>query len=397
MTGNGFAPLRRRARGLAAVLMLLMPPYAAAEEAVSTQAELGPVRVDVRLAPADPLIGDPVELTVTVTAEKDVEVLMPEFGEALDEYTILDFVPRQQLDSEGRTVQTQKYRLQPPFSGTQAIPPILVEFVDRRPGQRAAPEGLDAYELLTDRLEFQVQSVLPQAAEAELKPPLGELEPLAAPPRPRWPWLAAGLAVLAIAAPFLVKAVLAWRRRARKRSAYEVARGRLERLLSRPFPSGDQVDPFFVELSAIVRRYLEDRFELRAPELTTEEFLAAVGSPSPHVMSTSSGAGKAAAGRARARKARDATASTLPVSSGSGDATALSREHQSLLQEFLKQADLVKFAGVRPGRDDIQRSIDATRRFLEETRDAAPLIDVPVDEPSRTDDPQPPRQEVPGA
>ena len=135
MTGNGFAPFRRRARGLAAVLMLLMPPYVVAEEAVSTQTELGPVRVDVRLAPADPLIGDPVELTVTVTAEKDVEVLMPEFGEALDEYTILDFVPRQQLDSEGRTVQTQKYRLQPPFSGTQAIPPILISSATSRPAR----------------------------------------------------------------------------------------------------------------------------------------------------------------------------------------------------------------------------------------------------------------------
>lgn len=32
-----------------------------------------------------------------------------------------------------------------------------------------------------------------------------------------------------------------------------------------------------MEISAIIRRYLEDRFELRAPELTTEEFLGVAG------------------------------------------------------------------------------------------------------------------------
>ena len=35
----------------------------------------------------------------------------------------------------------------------------VVEFVDRRPGQRSAPEGEDSYELLTERLEFTVESV----------------------------------------------------------------------------------------------------------------------------------------------------------------------------------------------------------------------------------------------
>ena len=55
-----------------------------------------------------------------------------------------------------------------------------------------------------------------------------------------------------------------------------------------------------------MRRYLEDRFELRAPELTTEEFLDVAGS-----------------------------------------ANRLSHDHQSLLRDFLRQADLVKFAGVR--------------------------------------------------
>ena len=131
-----------------------------------------------------------------------------------------------------------------------------------------------------------------------------------------------------------MKGYLVWRRRARRRSAYEIARARLNRLLARPRPTAEQVDAFYVELSGIVRRYLEDRFELRAPELTTEEFLASVG-----------------------------------------ESPDLSREHQTLLREFLRQADLVKFAGVQPSNEDIERSIEAARRFLEETRENAPMIE----------------------
>jgi len=304
------------------------------QQALEKTFESGPVKATVRIEPVKPLIGDPVTLTITAAAEKGVELLMPEFGEALERFSIIDFVPRESIDDRGRTVAVQRYRLQPPSSGSQAIPPILIEYVDRREGQREAPEGLDAYELLTERLEFEVQSVIPKDAKADLKPPLGRLGPLEPPPGAKWPWVVGTLAVLAVASPFAVRAIVAWRRRARRRSAYDIARWRLDRLLAKPRPRAEQIDVFYVELSGIVRRYLEDRFELRAPELTTEEFLASVGQ-SPD----------------------------------------LSREHQALLRDFLRQADLVKFAGVQPSNEDIEHSIDAARRFIDETRENAPLVE----------------------
>lgn len=132
-----------------------------------------------------------------------------------------------------------------------------------------------------------------------------------------------------------------WRRRAQRLTAYQLARARLDRLLAKPFPGPQQVDPFFVELSAIVRRYLEDRFELRAPELTTEEFLVAVGQAGAFCRESFS---------------------------------AISPEHQALLREFLRLADLVKFAGIQPSNDDIRQSIDAAGRFLDETQQNAPMV-----------------------
>ena len=328
--------LRNLRSWLCLAVVVSMVGGARAEDAIQQETESGPVKALVRLIPKSPLIGDTVSLTITVTAEKDVELLMPEFGEALERFSIVDFAPRQSIDNEGRTVAVQTYRLQPPGSGKQTIPPILIEYVDRRPGEREAPEGYDAYELLTERLEFEVQSVIPKDAKADLKPPLGELGPREVPPGARWPWAVAFFVILGAASPFAVKAYLAWRRKARQKSAYEIARARLQRLLDSPRPdTAEQVDAFYVELSGIVRRYLEDRFELRAPELTTEEFLGSVG-----------------------------------------ESPDLTREHQVLLREFLRQADLVKFAGVQPSNDDIERSIEAAWWFLNETRENAPMLDV---------------------
>ncbi len=168
--------------------------------------ELGPVRVSTTLSPAQPTIGDEVVLTIQVRAESGVDVLMPEFGEALSRYTILDFVPKQRVEDNGATTYSQRYTLQPYLSGKQSIPPILIEFVDHRPGQKPAPEDMDAYEILTDRLDFEVQSVLPADTVPELNPPLGKLELPTDPGTRRRQYLALG----GVTAALLLSVVL-WR------------------------------------------------------------------------------------------------------------------------------------------------------------------------------------------
>ena len=129
------------------------------------------------------------------------------------------------------------------------------------------------------------------------------------------------------------------RRREPVKSAYEIAMGRLTLLLEQPLPSGTEADTFFVELSGIVREYLENRFQLSAPELTTEEFLD------------------------EASTSRD-----------------LSRPHQQLLRDFLRRADLVKFAGLQPRGEDVVQSLSAAEKFLAETRDGSEASSRPAGE-----------------
>ncbi len=295
---------------------------------LTEESVLGPVMATVKVNPAKPLIGDTVTVSIEVVSEPLVEVLMPEFGEALDRYRILDFAPTQEIRDDGKTLSKQTYRLQPPMSGKQSIPPILIEFVDGRPDQKPSPDDFDAYELLTPRIDFVVESVTPTDAASELKPPLGELQigdGVVAGHRRLVGWFVGLVAAIAVVCYFFLKKPS---QKVRRQSAYEIARNRLDALLVKPLPEdSDAADAFYVELSDIVRRYLEDRFELRAPEFTTEEFLEKV-SASPD----------------------------------------LNREHQELLREFLRQADLVKFAGVAPDEATIRASIDSANRFINETR-----------------------------
>ena len=89
----------------------------------------------------------------------------------------------------------------------------------------------------------------------------------------------------------------------------------------------DDADAWFVELSAIVRTYLEGRYEIRAPELTTEEFLQ------------------------EASRAKE-----------------LTTEHRAQLSAFLERCDRVKFAGYRPDPAESIATLDAARAFVEDTR-----------------------------
>ena len=62
-----------------------------------------------------------------------------------------------------------------------------------------APEGEDAYELLTDRVVLEIASVLPAEARLELEPALGPLSPRRGPLGPWWAW-ALGLGAILAAA-----------------------------------------------------------------------------------------------------------------------------------------------------------------------------------------------------
>jgi len=120
---------------------------------------------------------------------------------------------------------------------------------------------------------------------------------------------------------------------AEKKSAYEDAIAKLQSLEARGAPTTEQADAWFVELSSVVRDYVEGRYGLRAPELTTEEFLF--------------------------------IAARWP---------AMSAVDRTQLTSFLERCDRVKFAGYRPESQESLELLTLARKFVEDTRprDEAP-------------------------
>ena len=313
-------------------------PIPTTPQPIKPTTTVGPVTTTVSLTPSEPVIGDSLTLMIEVTSEPEVEVLMPSFGEALGRFVILDFSPRERINREGQTISSQQYTLDVPMSGDWTVPPLLVEFIDHRPGNRPAPEGDDAFELLTEPIDFKVESVLPTDVDSELKEPLGTLAPIPTALERAEPWIR-GFIFVAVPAALLLFWILRRAHRRIRRSAYEIAVEELKKLQFAPRGTPEEIDQFYVALSGIVRRYLEKRFEIRAPESTTEEFLDR------------------------------ATRSTV-----------LTAAHKELLVGFLTKADLVKFAARIPSDLEIAESIRSAEQFLEDTRDDAPLVEVRAEE-----------------
>ncbi len=151
-----------------------------------------------------------------------------------------------------------------------------------------------------------------------------------APAVPRGLWVFPLVALLALGAALLAVRLF---RRVREPApppplppAHDAALADLHRLLSQGWIEAGEAERFYVELSRIVRAYIERRFGLQAPERTTEEFI------------------------------REAS-----------ESVALSVEHRQLTCRFLEHSDLVKFARARPGAEDMQAAANSAEQLVRET------------------------------
>ena len=284
-----------------------------------SQVELGPVQVTVEVEPAKARLSDEPTLTLTVRYQDGVDVVKPPFGESLGDFLIRDFrEPLPKVEDRWRILE-QVYTLEPTRTGELSIWPISVTFTDNR----TDGDGRE-HTIQTEGLSITVASVV----EDEV-PSLDALKPMADPVE----LPTRGRTVLWLAALTLLVAagggLFAWRRSRRQAaqadvplSPRELAWLELERLIEQDLAEED-VKLFYVELTGVVRRYIERTTEVHAPEQTTEEFLSQI--------------------------ARD---------------TAFAPEESRRLRDFLESADLVKFAAHQPQTEDIEEAFDRAKLFI---------------------------------
>ena len=296
------------------------------KDAITKPTENGPVKVDVRVWPAKPTLDDPIYFRLDIDAPAGIAVDAPfqETGQRMGRFRVATFTQDVQHTADGGTHRVQTYTLEAPGSGKQRIPPLRLSMVDAR----GKDTSTKPQEILTEEVPIDVAPVKEAAIDAQMKAAAGKLDPDVG----GTPWLtifaiASCLAVVGSGSLLAWRAFAARQRRADQRSAYDEAIAKLRALEDRGAPQAEIADAWFVELSSIVRGYLERRYEIRAPELTTEEFLQEASR-----------------------------------------ASSLSGEHRALLSQFLERCDRVKFAGYRPDTQESLDSLAAARAFVEDTR-----------------------------
>jgi hypothetical protein len=265
-------------------------------------------------------LGDPIQLQARVRHEPGQRVVWPEPARARAIVVRNNPPPR---DDTGR-LAAKTWEITSLEIGTHAVFTNGATLV--------AADGTSSGVPMPE-LTLRVDSLLAGTTNTALR----DLKALARWPRPGLHSAFLMLAAVAGAAALIALAVLLLRRRRAhpapsvETPPHERALQALARLRASGWVESGDVQAFYVELSAIVRRYLEERFGLRAPEQTTEEFI------------------------------RSASTSRL-----------LTLEHQLSVTQFLEQSDLVKFARHQPTADDMQAALQAAERLVRETIPQAP-------------------------
>ncbi len=318
----------RAMRRLHVALGLLLLSHGILAEPFSATLSEGEVEIKAASTQESIDLGRDFDLTLTVTHPDGVKVSLPDLTTMrgrFQGFSVADgFVRDEAKDKEGRVVREWRWRLVPePAAEKYRLAPFAVEV---RPVVGAVT---DVRSFPTSPVIFPVAPLEQNVGgDVEISPEPYWIRPTARMVM-RWILLAIGGLVVLAALVFLFSRL---RRAAklRRMTPSERAFAELSDLLGRGLPQKGLFKDFYIELTHVVRRYIERSHGIRAPEQTTEEFLAAAKSHprfTPEVIAK--------------------------------------------LADFLRSADLVKFAGVGSSSSVAEEAVRTARAYIE--RDAESL------------------------
>lgn len=274
----------------------------------------GAVEAEATVSPDSPALSDAVRLALVVRHRPSVTVTLPDFGPRYGAFDVEHVSSPPPSISGDIQTRTMTVTLKPTAAGETRLPPIPMTVVS---GENRSTLTLPAASLTVRSPNDPATASLDHLSD-----------PRPARPKPIWPYLLAAAAVVGLVvwlsrrhARFL---------RVRKEAAAilspaERARIAIDALMKSEIYRTD-VRTFYLRLTGIVRRFIEETTGLRAPERTTEEFL---------------------------REAEEAS-------------DWFDADDRRRLAEFLEFADLVKFAKFRPTEADIFDGADKARAFVQE-------------------------------
>lgn len=252
-------------------------------------------------------------------------------------------------EGEGQVVQNIRYQLDPMFPGRHPISFLSVRFSPLEKGKEveifsdlyevkvlqpddSPMEALEAASLLSldskpvIRMDARNRSQIIENSEREKLEALRN-QAIFERSRDFWKWIMVGSSFLALTCLGAYLFSQGFLKKKHGRVSSEDPKSRalkaLEKLKALQLPEKKEFETFYVKLTGIVRAYVEEEFNLKAPERTTQEFL--------HELSGS---------------------------------THFDTETTKLLAEFLTYADLVKFARFSPDVRECAKAENSAETFV---------------------------------
>ena len=253
--------------------------------------------------------GRSVFLTVSLKSDESANIELPDLRERVVGFSIAeDFAEEPVRDKDGKVTKTANWKLVPePCAAVYKIKPFAIA------GNIAGPVYFES--------------------PAEREPVTGAMEVEAKKDLPPLSWKLVGLIASVLVALSAIAALLwllvRWlvrKIREHRMSPIERAWVELDRLIKKGLPGRGRYKDFYVELTMVVRRYVQRKYGIKAPHLTTEEFLREIGQ-----------------------------GGSAGVPTGSKD-----------LERFLESADMVKFAGVEATPEMADEATDSARKYLKQ-------------------------------
>lgn len=260
-------------------------------------------------------IGDRIRYAIEARYDNNISVAFQAFTDKrIGDFEIKDSGSIIKRGWFGRTAETRWYSIAAYSIGKLLVPESQIFYTVKGKTDRMS--------VPVKSFEISVESVLPKGvAITDIKDIKG---PIHIPETGKMLALSVFIAAIIALAIFLYRKI---GRRKPVRLPHETALEELQALKASFIQSGD-IKSYYVGISDSVRRYIERAFSLRAPEMTTEEFLESLKS-----------------------------------------SASLSQEQKSLLRDFMGSCDLVKFAKYAASKAEAGLVFTSAAKFIEETKD----------------------------
>ena len=297
-------------------------PEKRSPEPYSKLFETGPLKVRLELDRTNLRLDETILLKLEVTAPEKYETTLPKLDEGVEQFRWeLETAPAPELDADGNLHSRRSIRLEPIVIYDKiSLKPMIVHF--------KSTDGKE-YDIETDEVELKVEMPPEEfwqnlgIEESASETPVKRLNAAA----PKWvPWAVAAAALICILATLalLLRKHKAAEKEVPARPPHEIALDELRALVAEHLVEDGHLMEFYNRIQDILRRYIEARFGIMAPERTTEEFLGEL------------------------RKMRNPSL----------------RKHDELLAVFLKHCDMVRFATYAPEKQEIQATFNSCKEFI---------------------------------